>query len=167
MHSKQIVHHDLKAKNIMLHGIDRNQNNLYEHLKCCRYKIIDFGLTKKYAHKRYGNDMWKVRETRHRAGSMPYTSPEKKRAPSYNPFLADCYALGVVLLQAAIGPDLLWRKFLAAKSMMTACDEHVQSLLRCANEQSDKPEYFAAMYMLVSEPESERSHVGQVMPYFQ
>ena len=98
-----------------------NNRTLDECLLYSRYVIIDFGFAKKYR-----QPPALAQESRSRGGSFPYSSPEKKYATWYNPFLADSFAFGVLLLQAIMGKDILYKKFLKTDSMMVACDNFVQ-----------------------------------------
>lgn len=165
MHSKAIVHHDLKDKNVML-LLDQFslETDIETQLSTCTYKLIDFGFTRKYSNP-------DSLDCSTRSGTRLYLCPEKQRAPVYNPFLADAYAFGVILLQAAMTPEALRMNYISTGSSMAgACDQFVNNLIKKQTSDEEDQQLtlqnFAAMYMLVTVPEGERSSVAQVLPYF-
>lgn len=77
LHSKLIAHSDIKMKNILI--TDKNVA-----------KIADFGFARQYSRP---TDMEATCN-----GTKDYWAPEMLRAPTFNPFLADIYALGVTFV---------------------------------------------------------------------
>ncbi|KAK3086587.1 hypothetical protein FSP39_020688 [Pinctada imbricata] len=86
MHSKAIVHRDLKCENILLD----------HHL---HIKITDFGFAKKITKSKSGDI--KLSETY--CGSYAYAPPEILRGTPYDPYCADVWSIGVVLFTMLYG----------------------------------------------------------------
>ena len=107
MHQMRIVHHDVKAANIMIVYI----GNRFVH------KLIDLGLAREYH-----------QGTRHNASLAPrlsiigtewyvpdeMTNDNPWHYRTWNPFLSDSYAFGVTLAMAALGKAGL-KKVMAAR----------------------------------------------------
>lgn len=108
LHSKKVVHHDLKSRNSMLvTALSKLQLDNFPTevvktlLKSIDYKIIDMGLAEMVWHNwssKYG-------------GTMAFMSPEKlqaimvrsndNRSTLYVPYLADAYSIGCIIAHAA------------------------------------------------------------------
>lgn len=84
LHQQQVVHLDLKPGNVIF----RDDGTAV---------LIDFGLAH---HARYPDLL--AEETRYRAGSAPYVSPEQLLGTREDP-RSDLFALGVVLYESATG----------------------------------------------------------------
>jgi len=84
LHQQRVIHHDVKPSNLIL----RNDGNIV---------LIDFG----YAHHEQLPDLL-AEETRFKAGSAPYLSPEQLLGIRTDP-RSDLFALGVVLYELASG----------------------------------------------------------------
>eukprot|EP00834_Sanchytrium_tribonematis_P007128 NODE_602_length_5512_cov_0.250693.p2 type:complete len:441 gc:universal NODE_602_length_5512_cov_0.250693:2487-3809(+) len=74
LHRHCIAHRDLKIENLL---IDKNGN----------LKLIDFGLSN-FSHHELLNTF---------CGSLYFASPELLKAQPYNPFIADCWSLGIII----------------------------------------------------------------------
>lgn len=81
MHSKQIVHRDIKTQNVML---DEN----------FEIKLIDFGYSSKYN----PEDLSLAK-----FGTDGYMSPQMVSSNRYNPFANDIFSLGVLLFELVNG----------------------------------------------------------------
>src|SRR5699024_2243359 len=99
-----VAHHDLKQSNVMIaEAIDLTDSiHLLEYkLQTVTFKLIDMGLARRYPIERG----LAIREDTYIKGTALFCSAEKFAAPrlSYNPYLSDCYSLGVVLFWALLG----------------------------------------------------------------
>lgn len=113
LHAKGIVHHDIKGDNIMVHtpsglGID-DIGDLFAELLQATFKIIDFGGIEIVGE---ATDQTTAQSS-HRAGTRYIDSLDKfrmrkDRAHTYNPFLADAYAVGCVLFSVAESKAFRW-----------------------------------------------------------
>ncbi|XP_045194624.1 testis-specific serine/threonine-protein kinase 4-like [Mercenaria mercenaria] len=86
MHSKGLVHRDIKCENLVL-----NAKNIL--------KITDFGFAKKIGKAKSGGPL--LSETF--CGSYAYAPPEILKGISYNPEIADVWSMGVVLFTMVYG----------------------------------------------------------------
>jgi len=82
LHSKRIMHRDLKPQNI---GFDVRNN----------IRLFDFGLAKQLQPKVHSNDIFKYTGC---AGSLRYMAPEVARSAKYG-LSADVYSFGVIFWQ--------------------------------------------------------------------
>lgn len=106
IHSQGIVHHDVKLENIMTTkpvNWMRDKRAIRTELRKCSFKLIDFGLARKYT-------CSQPMETHYRSGTMCFSSPEKQSGLPYNAFASDTFSFGLVLFQLWIGLDALERK---------------------------------------------------------
>lgn len=100
LHHLRIVHHDIKPDNVMVVNDLVPRNEL-------QFKLIDFGLAIRYSPYL---PITSMRDNRY-MGTPLYMSEQKlechanRRMPSasYNPYLADVFALGFTLIQCAMG----------------------------------------------------------------
>ncbi|XP_041038491.1 testis-specific serine/threonine-protein kinase 4-like [Carcharodon carcharias] len=88
IHSKGMVHRDLKLENLLL---DKNNN----------IKISDFGFSKQAATDLESLNHVKLSETY--CGSYAYVPPEILQGLPYNPFLSDVWSMGVILYTMRTG----------------------------------------------------------------
>ena len=110
MHSHGYAHHDVKLENVMIAEdipLDRYLA-VQKQLREVTYKLIDFGICHRYP---VSGGLNRVRETVRFCGTPNYISPEKW-SKNYNPFKADCYALGMTLYWALEGYPVMESKFL-------------------------------------------------------
>lgn len=101
LHSKCIVHHDIKAENVMVQtptgrGLNDTED-LDAELRQSTFKLIDFGLVE---HVKPGYQEFGV--SRHRAGTKNFMSMDKFHccfhdARLYNPYAADAFAVGYTM----------------------------------------------------------------------
>lgn len=100
LHSKQIIHHDIKPLNTMAmvsFELDdlctTSLDILQDQMKSAKYKIIDFGLAEKLSNG--GANC--------RGGTPAYIAPEKNTQPhhDYNGYLADAYSVGISAVELA------------------------------------------------------------------
>src|SRR5699024_3357956 len=100
MHERGLVHHDLKLENIMLDKPVKpywSLNAIITGLLQSNFKLIDFGLARRHTTQE---------ETKLCGGTRDMCSLEKLYREQYNPFAADVYSFGMVLLIVLIGHNL-------------------------------------------------------------
>ena len=125
------------------------------------YKLIDFGLTKRYDHIK---DRREQCENVFRQGTPDYLSPEKATPETpYSPFLADSYAMGATLMLALIGYNELDQMFENALQ-----DEHYLTQEEAANlyvgslePKKAGPIHEAMLKLLL--PDQERIQIDQML----
>ncbi|CAG2248637.1 STK22 [Mytilus edulis] len=86
MHSKGIVHRDLKCENLLL--------DKYENLK-----VTDFGFSKRLVKGKLGE----IKPSETYCGSYAYAPPEILKGSPYDPMIADVWSMGVVLFTMVYG----------------------------------------------------------------
>src|SRR5579883_1219689 len=91
LHSKLIVHLDIKGGNILVEIRNNSDRNVEYHLK-----IADFGTSQKLENLNSKINLY--------FGTRAYMPPEiKSHSSSYNPFLADIYSMGCVFFDILFG----------------------------------------------------------------
>lgn len=104
LHSKRIVHHDIKGENIMVATTidketfrDMSYRDKQEFLATVTYKVIDLGVVE------YVNGSTSSKN----CGTFAFLAPEKFAAAAsehyeeYDPFVAEAYSVGCVALQVS------------------------------------------------------------------
>src|SRR5699024_2558993 len=164
-----VAHHDLKQSNVMIaEAIDLTDSiHLLEYkLQTVTFKLIDMGLARRYPIERG----LAIREETYVKGTALFCSAEKFAAPrlSYNPFLSDCYSLGVVLFWALLGSKAIKeqlriqgaRGFPERQAFFNITEEHLQQWSQKA--QRDVPLVHRVIRRLLA-PETFRCHAGQIL----
>lgn len=100
-----VVHHEINLKNVRVKQI--NLSDLSNSLLDCDYKVINFVFTEEYDIKKPAKREDALQEeSLLQIGSM-FLAPEKTASPfvPYNPFLAEVYSFGALLLACVLGPQ--------------------------------------------------------------
>src|SRR5579883_1235614 len=117
LHSKNIVHLDIKGGNILVEIRTNNLNGKNEY----NLKIADFGTSKKLENLNSKINIY--------IGTLAYMAPEVKLQSYYNPFLADIYSMGCVFFEIIFGygkrlKDMKeFEENLIIKKMKECCEE--------------------------------------------
>lgn len=126
LHSKCIIHHDLKTSNSMLvtvvgkHKLEKMPaKEVKALLHSVGYKLIDMGLAEL---------VWRNWSSRN-CGCLTFMAPEKLEAtmesnqkgpsPLYNPYLADAYSIGCIVAKAA--DPAMFDQLMGRRSMKNVC----------------------------------------------
>ncbi|XP_072363761.1 testis-specific serine/threonine-protein kinase 4-like [Scyliorhinus torazame] len=133
IHSRGVVHRDLKLENLLL---DKNDNIKISDFGFCKYAATDLQTLKH------------VQLSETYCGSYAYVPPEVLQGIPYNPFLSDVWSMGVILFTMRTGKlpfdDSNLRRLLKQmikgptftakhKSISAECKDLIRNVLRTAS----------------------------------
>ena len=129
IHSKQIVHLDIKSSNILIDQQVKDKGKIEYHLI-----LSDFGSSRKIENLQMNMNEY--------IGTPAYMAPEIQRCDSspqlYNPFLADIYSMGCVLLEIILGYGKRFRNLTDSEKKYVEINTVLKIIEECCQENPNK-----------------------------
>lgn len=146
LHSLNVAHRDMSLENVLMNDDDKNT-----------IKICDFGVAGKFKKDQ-------VLRNRTFVGKAAYGSPQLHYLQDYNPFAADIWALGIMLVRLAFARDL-WRETKLGLASLASSGKSIRYLVERAAEDCDDMLLVDLICSLLSWEEKDRPTIQDVLDH--